>query len=257
MIPTIWIVLKGIPLDSSGKTSRRQLDYWISRMDPQTYNLVTDIDRNAVLRHPVTEAERLLKHACSVVLNVSASDINLARSFVANGGDSISAMRLSAQCSADINVTVANLLKSKSLVEVALKSPVATDSAATFSEDFNAPFAPSSMQQWFFNQLGQHSIDESGYRCNQSFYLRMNKAVSVGTIRATIAKIVETHSMLRACFYKETDSKRMQIIPQPSASNHRFETSMLESYADLAPFAALRQQQLLVNRGLVFSADLY
>ena len=256
MIPTIWVVLKDIPLDSSGKTSRRQLDDWLSRMDQQTYNLVADTDRISVLRQPVTEAERLLQHACSVVLNVSASDIDLARSFVGNGGDSISAMRLSAHRPADIIFTVANLLKSKSLVEVALKSPVATSSTITVSEDFNIPFALSPMQQWFFNKLGQHAVDEPGYHCNQSFYLLLNKAVSVGSMRAAIAKIVETHSMLRARFYQEPDTRWMQIIPQPSASNHRFESSILESYADLAPFAALRQQQLLVKRGLVFSADL-
>jgi non-ribosomal peptide synthase protein (TIGR01720 family) len=255
MIPTIWVVLKDIPLDPSGKTSRRQLDDWLSRMDQQTYNLVADTDRISVLRQPVTEAERLLQHACSVVLNVSASDINLARSFVANGGDSISAMRLNAHCPADIIFTVANLLKSKSLVEVALKSPVAASSTTTVSEDFNTPFALSPMQQWFFNQLGKHSVDEPGYHYNQSFYLRMHKTVSVGSMRAAITKIVETHSMLRARFYQEPNTKWMQIIPQPSASNHHFETSMLKSYADLAPFAALRQQQLRVKRGLVFSAD--
>ena len=256
MIPAIWVVLKDIPLDPSGKSSRRQLYDWLSRMDEQTYNLVADTDRVSVLRQPVNEAERFLQHACSVVLNVSASDINLARSFVANGGDSISAMRLSAHRPADIIVTVSNLLKSKSLVEVALKCPVATSSTVKVSEDFNTPFALSPMQQRFFKQLGQHSVDEPGYYCNQSFYLRLNKAVSVGSMRAAIAKIVETHSMLRARFYQEPDTKWMQIIPQPSASSHRFESSILESYADLAPLAALRQQQLLVKRGLVFSADL-
>ena len=256
MIPTIWVVLKDIPLDPSGKTSRRQLNDWLSRMNQQTYNLVADTDRISVLRQPVTKAERILQHACSVVLNVSASDVNLARSFVANGGDSISAMRLSAYCHANIIVTVTNLLKSKSLVEVAQKSPVATSSTTTASEDFNTPFALSPMQQWFFDQLGQHSVDEPGDHCNQSFYLRMDKAVFVESMRAAIAKIVETHSMLRARFHQEPDNKWMQIIPQPSDSNHHFETSILESYADLAPFAALRQQQLLVKHGLVFSADL-
>ncbi|KAL8800467.1 MAG: hypothetical protein Q9182_005179, partial [Xanthomendoza sp. 2 TL-2023] len=160
-------------------------------------------------------------------------------------------MRLSAHCRADIIVTVANLLKCKSLVEVAQKSPVATSSTTTVSEDFDTLFALSPMQQWFFNQLGHHSVDEPGYHCNQSFYLHINKTVCVGSVHAAIAKTVEIHSMLRARFYQGTDSKWMQIIPQPSASNHRFETSMLESYADLAPFAALRQQQLLVERCLI------
>ncbi|KAL8800466.1 MAG: hypothetical protein Q9182_005178 [Xanthomendoza sp. 2 TL-2023] len=70
MVPTIWVVLKDIPLDPSGKTSRRQLADWLSSMDSQTYNLVTGTNRIPILRQPITGAERLLQHACSVVLNV-------------------------------------------------------------------------------------------------------------------------------------------------------------------------------------------
>lgn len=33
IIPTIWVVFKDILLDPSGKTSCRQLDDWLSRMD--------------------------------------------------------------------------------------------------------------------------------------------------------------------------------------------------------------------------------
>ena len=40
-----------------------------------------------------------------------------------------------------------------------------------------------------------------------------------------------------------------------SASNHLFETLLLVSYVGLAPFAALRHQQLLVKLGLVFSTS--
>ena len=145
MIPTICVVLKDIPLDPSGKNSRRQLDDWLSRVNQQTYNLVADTDRISVLRQPVSEVGRLLPQASSAVLNVSASDVNLARSFVANGGVSISAIRLSAHCRGDIIATVTILLKSKSLVEVVQKSPV-TSSTTTVSKDLNTPFALSPMQ---------------------------------------------------------------------------------------------------------------
>ena len=42
-----------------------------------------------------------------------------------------------------------------------------------------------------------------------------------------------------------------------SASKLLFKTVILESHADLAPFVALRHQQLLIKRGLVISANLY
>ena len=114
-------------------------------MNKQTYNLVVDTNRIFFLRQPVIEAERFLQHVYSIVLNVSAFDINLARSFVINEGDFILAMRLSAHRPADIIVTVSNLLKSKLLIEVALKCPVATSSIVTASEDFNTSFTLSSM----------------------------------------------------------------------------------------------------------------
>lgn len=75
----------------------------------------------SVFREPVNDAERVLREACGFVLRLPAASIDLERSFVANGGDSISAMRVSPRCkAAKIAVPVATLLANKSLADVAV-----------------------------------------------------------------------------------------------------------------------------------------
>lgn len=74
----------------------------------------------SVIREPVNDTERVLREACSFVLQLPAVSIDLERSFVANGGDSISAMRVSPRCkAAKVVVPVATLLTNKSLANVA------------------------------------------------------------------------------------------------------------------------------------------
>ncbi len=84
-------------------------------------------------REPVTDTERVLRDACSFVLQVPASNINLERSFVANGGDSISAMRVSPRCkAAEVVVPVATLLTNKSLADVAAHVSSSSAVASSF-----------------------------------------------------------------------------------------------------------------------------
>ncbi|PQK18077.1 hypothetical protein BB8028_0011g00060 [Beauveria bassiana] len=77
----------------------------------------------SIFREPRTDTERVVRDACSFVLQVPVTNINLDRSFVANGGDSIAAMRVSPRCrNSHVVVSVARLLTAKTLADVTAQS---------------------------------------------------------------------------------------------------------------------------------------
>lgn len=256
MVPTKWIALKEIPLNPSGKLNRKQVNTWLTEMDQETYAKLSSMDNSSVCREPESEAERVLRDACSLVLNIPASEVNIQRSFIANGGDSISAMRLSPHCRAgNVVFSVATLLKAKSLAKVAELSSAATSSVLSRTEDFDKPFPLSPIQQWFFDQTPQHLVSTTNYYCNQSFYVKINQRVLAKEVRAAVAKVVGQHSMLRARFQQQ-GNVWTQSIPQITEAVYHFDTLKLESINEIQSLAIQRQESLNFERGLVFSADL-
>ncbi|KAK8064710.1 Amino acid adenylation [Apiospora phragmitis] len=256
MVPTVWIALKEIHLNASGKLNRKQIEAWLTSLDQETHTRIASIDAIPAPRDPETEAERILTDACSMVLNVPVTGINLQRSFVANGGDSISAMRLSPHCrAANILFSVGTLLKAKSLAEVAKISSAASISTIPRTEGFDKPFALSPIQQWFFDQSPAYLVNTPDYYCNQSFCVRITQAVSVNDVREAVAKVVEHHSMLRARFQQQ-DNSWAQVIPKPSDARYHFDAIEMGSMGEIQTLAARRHQKLDFENGLVFSADL-
>lgn len=255
MVPTKWIAVKNIPLNASGKLNRKQLEAWLCGMDETLLARLSELDDNAVCRDPQTQPERVLVDACSRVLNVQASQVNIGRSFVANGGDSISAMRLSPQCRAEnVIFSVASLLKAKSLAEVAKLSSANTHSTFPRIEDFGRTFPLSPIQQWFFDQIPTHLVNTPSHYCNQSFCVRINRPVSGSDITHAVSKVIEQHSMLRARFRRQ-DDKWTQLVPEMARATYHFKSSSLNSMNELQALASRRQQSLDFERGLVFSAD--
>ncbi|KAG5930353.1 NRPS protein, partial [Claviceps africana] len=256
MVPTKWIAVKNIPLNASGKLNRKQVETWLHNMDEHVYARLSEFDNFSVCREPQTRPERVLVNACCRVLNVQACQVNIDRSFVANGGDSISAMRLTPQCRAEnVVFSVATLLKAKSLAEVAKLSSVTTRSTLTKTEDFGRPFPLSPIQQWFFDQTPSHLVNYPSHYCNQSFYVRINQPVSSTDVADAVSKVVEQHSMLRVRFQQQ-HGNWTQIIPEFTDAAYHFEASSLNSMEELQTLASRRQLSLDFQLGLVFSADL-
>ncbi|KAG6008109.1 NRPS protein, partial [Claviceps maximensis] len=256
MVPTKWIALKYIPLNPSGKLNRKQLEAWLHNMDEDVYARLSDLDNILVCREPQTQSERVLIDACCRVLNLQPSQVNIERSFVANGGDSISAMRLSPQCRAEnVIFSVATLLKAKSLAEVAKLSSVTTRSIFSKTEEFGKAFALSPIQQWFFDQTPIRLVNTPSHYCNQSFYVQINQPVSCSDVGDAISKVVEHHSMLRVRFQQQ-DGNWTQTVPEFASAIYHFESSNLVSMDELQALASHRQRSLDFERGPVFSADL-
>ncbi|KAF1949490.1 acetyl-CoA synthetase-like protein [Byssothecium circinans] len=157
MVPSVWIALEEIHVNTDSRLSRKVLEEWIGHVDAETCAGIASA--GSICRRPITAAEKVICHACSLFLNIPESNVKLNRSFIANGGDSMSAMRVSPHCrTAGFAISVASLLKIETLIGVAASATVAEDVKVQV-EEFEKPFCLSPVQQWFFNQLPPEKVD--------------------------------------------------------------------------------------------------
>ncbi|KAG8408242.1 Nonribosomal peptide synthetase [Metarhizium acridum] len=258
MIPSIWIAVRDIPLNPSGKLNHKALREWLCDMDLKTFTKIChENDTDEEVDHtPVTHAEQVIANACSIVLNLPVEQVNIHKSFIANGGDSISAMRLSPHCRASrVVFSVATLLRGKSLAEVARTSTV-TATCTAHREEYETAFGLSPIQQWFFDQCPTQLVNTKDYHFNQSFYLQLRQVVSADKIASAISTIVRQHSMLRARFQKIGEYWTQSVL-KPTAENvHHFKSWNLESLSEVKSIASQRQHGLDIEKGVVFAADL-
>lgn len=256
MVPSGWVALERLPLSTSGKLDSKSLLNWLVNMNRETFtNAFPSSEDGAALRAPRTDMERVIAAACSYILNLPVSDINLDRSFIANGGDSISAMRLSAHCrTSNVAISVGHLLKSKTLAEFATSSDVVTVSKSLIVEDeVEKPFELSPIQMWFFEQA-TYDKSASNY-CNQGFYLKIKRHLQPELIAKAISQIVKQHSMLRNRFQKH-DDRWVQKFVELNEGAYHFGSCQMETVADVEHLAVLRHQSLDIETGPIFSADL-
>lgn len=120
MIPSSFILLKSIPLNSSGKLNRKEIKVWLANLDNDTYHLINK--SSEVKDRPLTKTEAIMRRVYSDVLRLEVSSVKLHQSFLALGGDSIMAMLVVSRCQAEgITTTVKDILQSSSLEELATK----------------------------------------------------------------------------------------------------------------------------------------
>ncbi|KAG0157832.1 hypothetical protein PDIDSM_5342 [Penicillium digitatum] len=256
MIPSIWIPLQHVPLSTSGKLDYKALKSWLDSMDAKTFsNIITASDGDVELRKAETELEQAILEACATILNITASKVNLDRSFIANGGDSISAMRLVAHCRADnVVFSVAALLKSKTLASVASTSKIKSSSNVLgFYEEKSDSFALSPIQRWFFEQ-GLFKRSNENFD-NQGFYLKVKRPILTQHIDSAISEVVQHHSMLRARFHRNGDEGTQKTLKPDTSGLYHFGVHHMCFAADIERLALSRHRILDIEEGPVFSAD--
>lgn len=95
MVPQTWAVIKALPMLVSGKIDRKKITAWIENAEGDMYDRIMEIyDRikrgdvqKTEIQEPVTQenAANTLRKICVQVLNISAANLNLDRSFVGLG----------------------------------------------------------------------------------------------------------------------------------------------------------------------------
>ena len=132
MMPSVWFAVDAIPLSINGKTDRGRVTKWAETADRNAMGLST----GNIKSKPSSPMEEAMQKIWSIVLNLPADQISMDDAFMSLGGDSITAMQVSAKCRAQgISITVRDVLKSKSLAQLAQAAKTADDKSTTKAED--------------------------------------------------------------------------------------------------------------------------
>lgn len=252
MLPSRWAVVSSLPKLPSTKIDRKAIQTWVTGMSPEVYQQIENFRGETSVQEPSTTMERTFQAICSEVLNRPAKEIALHKSFLQVGGDSISAMALVARCRKEgIAVGIQDLLRSRSLAQVASKSQIAEKSKAGVDVVTDEPFDLSPMQRMHFAV-----VPEGFNHYNQSFQVALTRRVDVPALQNALNHLVRKHAMLRARFINSSNGW-MQKIPGAVDDTYRFSVQDVETVQEIAAITQERQKSLDIVKGPVFSVDLF
>ncbi|KAJ5642800.1 acetyl-CoA synthetase-like protein [Penicillium lividum] len=250
MVPAVFLPLRGVPLSATGKTDRRRLRdraAALSRVDIKAYYGST-----AAKREPATPAERTLQTLCAQVLNLPPNDIGADDSFFRLGGDSITAMQLSARLrSAGFSLPVSDIFYTKTLAKLA---PLLTNVASPshdHDEQQDVPFELSPIQQFFF-----HRMPRGTNYYNQSFLLPVDRRLTLDVVVQAVNMIVCHHSALRTRFRRADDGRWVQVITAPIDSSYCCQGTVVASLDEARDVMRASQRCLNFQDGPMIAVDL-
>ncbi|KAI0527995.1 hypothetical protein F5B22DRAFT_653082 [Xylaria bambusicola] len=221
MVPTLYFLLKKLPLNISGKVDRRKLREIVSSLSPQKVAELKSLAKGGK-RAPRTQTEETLQRLWAQILDISGETIGVDDSFLGIGGDSITAMRLVVSArKAGIALTVMDILKHGSLETLAAYQDKKTgETQPRLSvEPFSLldPAQRSGIIQWSSQLLKNREIDDiyplTGFqrdvikmslqRPQESLnyiFIDFSANLDVDRLKSSCHSVVERYSLLRSAF---------------------------------------------------------
>lgn len=239
-----------LPKTSSGKIQRHAcranflqdefaaLATWSANAEPSPVTANRDDALVASIRSaPNTSTiEDWLVHALATRLRLNPSEIESNRPVVYYGVDSLMAVDLihTMETSLGVNVTVADLLQTPSLADLAAH---VFDSLAASAAEIQTPLpvkyeqqaAPLSHGQralWFLHQLAPES---AAY--NIAAAARIHSALDVKILDQALQKLIERHAALRTTFPVESETPVQRVNDFSTIKLHQEETDHLDETA--------------------------
>ncbi|KAF6823471.1 nonribosomal peptide [Colletotrichum plurivorum] len=212
MNPELWIVLRAIPRNSSGKLDRKRLTKYLEVMSQDEYSKLVSLMEDDSSERPGTVMEQQLREIWSEVLNVSLDEIRWNSSFYYLGGDSISAMTVSSMARQQrISISAAEVLRCRTIERLAKLASEATQevSKTLVNGDLklDEPFELSPIQQLHFQASSEGDVLDQ-----QTMVVQITKKVGQDTLLSGLQSLVEAHPMLRARF-ERVDGVWKQRVP--------------------------------------------
>ncbi|KAJ1954453.1 hypothetical protein IWQ62_005754, partial [Dispira parvispora] len=244
MVPKALFPLNTLPLTANGKVDKKKLH---DQVQDRLQQVPTS--SNPVVK-PQTLKQGLIVDSLVQTLFLASDRVGIHDSFFQLGGDSISAIRLSANLrERGLTVSVANIFDhptAYTLAEVATEvTPVDPEEAARTQAPVVGTVPLTPIQHWFFDlQL------ETVHRFNQSFMLEMKPSQPAQMIISAIQQLITHHDMLRGRFVNDEnmDTWCQSVAPFQSGSN----SSLLhtEVVADPMGITALRRHCVALSECL-------
>jgi amino acid adenylation domain-containing protein/non-ribosomal peptide synthase protein (TIGR01720 family) len=254
MVPTLWLALESLPLNTSGKIDRARLLKWVEGMDEELYQeALSALDNDSAETMVTTDLDMALQAAIAKTLNLSEFKLSMGKSFVRLGGDSITAMQLVARCRAEgILIKVHDVLQSPSIGQLVLAAR-RLDKTETqhYEEVVDQWFDLSPMQMFYFTLAGQE-VNHT----NQSLFLRLVQEASITDLNGVIESVVRKHSMLRSRFGRDEGVWKQRITTDVTGS-YRFQAHDVDSRADIAARMVSSQAAIDPIRGPLMTADVF
>ncbi|KAG0156359.1 hypothetical protein PDIDSM_3537 [Penicillium digitatum] len=172
MIPSTWLVLHSIPVTKNGKSDRPAVVAWVEGLVEIDDNSTPIYSPDGLGIGPINQMETDIREVVSLVLNVPLLEVSMNRSFMALGGDSITAMQTSSRSRArGIRCAVKSILKSKSIRQIASEATIISNSMESTKSDSQAfrllpSLRPSDLDEWV-KRLGYAGLSnvEDAYPC--------------------------------------------------------------------------------------------
>lgn len=256
MHPAAMIAVNALHTTVAGKTDARRVAAWVDNMDDQTYSRIMSLAETDEVPTPVGEIERIIHAAIGEVVNLSLQQVDMRRSFISLGGDSITAMQVMALCRLKgISLPVQDILKSANITAMAAKAkrlgPGASAGVEKDSEEHeHAPFSLSPIQKLHFAQFPE---GENHY--NQSMLLKLQRPVSAVVIYKALRELVRRHPMLRARFEKNSrDGQWMQKVNLDADESFSFASNTLASWDEAQALLSEAEESLDITDGPLLAA---
>ncbi|KAJ3536859.1 hypothetical protein NM208_g6548 [Fusarium decemcellulare] len=256
MIPAGYIPLGSVPMTTTGKTDRVSL-----RRIGASANLQTTDARGQEFVDTQNEIESSIRSIWAKVLNMDPSAISTTARFIRLGGDSITAMQVvSRSRQHNIHFTVGEVLGLQTIQRIAEKCREKRESSAVngaasllqSGETTRAwPLSPVQRMIFSFHPTGLNHF-------NQSFTLKINRAVEDDALLTASQSLVTRHSMLRTRFRQNGDGEWEQYAEPYTPDVYAFRKhGDVQSVDQIESTAQSRQANFDIQNGPVFAVDAF
>jgi amino acid adenylation domain-containing protein/non-ribosomal peptide synthase protein (TIGR01720 family) len=246
MLPSQWLLVEKIPLNSSGKMDRLKALEWLNDLDGILLETYVKSNHPCDTNKVSNKTESTLLQIWESVLNTKCPDAR-SRSFMSFGGDSLTAMQVVSSARREgINVTVHNVLQCHGLSDLASTSTKAMAERKLPEAQVDLAFPLSPIQTLFFNINSDTRI-----RCNQSFALKFSRNIPDPELGEAIHRVVQRHSMLRARFFKDDRHGWQQRIREYSTRTSLVSHHFVSSGDDVQPM----MHEILASSNFDITAD--
>ncbi|ANY24674.1 amino acid adenylation domain-containing protein [Gordonia terrae] len=223
MVPTIWMPLATMPLNSAGKVDRKALP--------------APVIETAEFVPASTETERVIARVFADVLGVDR--ISVAESFFDLGGNSLSATKVAARLSADleVDIPVAAVFDAPSVRAMATfasdhGTPSRRPRLAARTHGDRAPLSAVQRGMWLINRA-----DPASPAYNVAMALRLSGQLDTDAIGGAIEDLIDRHESMRTR-YPLVDGEPMQVVLDRDAALDLLERSVVDVDGDPVPVIA-------------------
>lgn len=247
-----------VPMTSSGKVDRKKLHDMgplISAQRLLELQTVATKDK----RQPQNERENCLRNIWAQVLNVDSDSIGIDDGFFQVGGDSITAMQVSAAARATIgDISAADILRLKTISRLAAIMKPSKESSSLnmslFEEHDDQPFPLTPMQQFYtcFEPDPTQSFD-------QCFLFKLSDPFTFTALQSAMDSIVSQHPMLRARFGRTGPggSWEQWIVNDIAGSINLSEVQHVPDESEMALTIRLCRESINIETGPLIAAVMF